>query len=74
MSLGQMVRERRELLGMSRAELAEHLEITASGLARIETDLSLPSLRTFEDLCSALHWTGEQVREAVRAVRAGGER
>ena len=42
MSMGERIRQRRELLGMSRLELAEALGVSRSAVGNYETDISAP--------------------------------
>lgn len=44
MSIGSRMRERRQELGMSRAELAEKLGVTNTAVSNYETDYSTPKI------------------------------
>lgn len=55
MSLGSRVRERREAIGMSRKELADHMGITASAVANYENEISSPKAELLYPLMDALN-------------------
>ncbi len=55
MEVGARVRSARLVLGLSREELAEQIDISILFLGYIESGQRGPSLTTFQNLCLALH-------------------
>lgn len=54
MELGQRIRARRQELGLSLRELAEHVGLTASFLSQLERDLASPSIESLRKISDAL--------------------
>jgi len=69
MSFGELMKSKREELGITRAELAKDLAIYRQGVAHYENDRQLPNLRTATAIADAL---GIPYLEMCRAV--GGDR
>ena len=53
-NLGRRIRERRKLLGLTQAELAEMIDCSSTFIGHIERATRIPSLNTVVDLCYAL--------------------
>ena len=52
--IGELIRKRREELGLSQEELAERLNVSRQSVSKWETGLAAPSRRNMEDLARAL--------------------
>ena len=55
MSVGDMIRKRRQAAGSTLAELAEQTGLTVGGLSQIERDIVNPTLPTLRRIAHALH-------------------
>lgn len=53
-NIGSVIRERRELLGMTREQIAEKTGINPQTIYKIENGHALPRLGTFISLCYVL--------------------
>ena len=78
MTLGQRLRKKRALLGLTQKQLAEHLGVTAQHISAIEHDKSTPSLtfigKLAEELGTSTDYliTGKEeiIYEAIPAIKA----
>ncbi len=52
--IGEIIKQRREELGLSQEELAERLNVSRQSVSKWETGLAAPSRRNMEDLARAL--------------------
>jgi len=65
-SVGAVLRARREELGISQEELAERAGVDRSYISILERGLKSPTLETLEKICSALGTLPEQVIQQAR--------
>lgn len=56
-SIAEILREQRELRGLTQAELADRAELTAAAISHFETGLRVPSPRNLLKLAEALEVT-----------------
>lgn len=63
MTLGQMLRERRESLGLTRLQVAKACEVVESTVINWETDRHIPKLypKQTKALCDLLNFTVEDL-------------
>jgi transcriptional regulator with XRE-family HTH domain len=72
MDIGRRIKEERESLGMSKAELARRLKVARNTVWRYEAGLAVPSISTLEKIARELRTTpSELLREP--AVPAAAE-
>ena len=65
MTTGERIRQARKSAGMTQAELAHKLGISAAGIAQWENDLRNPKIETLRKLADALGVTVTQTRCSV---------
>ena len=61
--LARTIRNRREALSMSRAELSEKANINRAMISKIENGIYMPSLFQLEDLMEVLDFTFDDIKE-----------
>jgi transcriptional regulator with XRE-family HTH domain len=61
MKIGPRIRERREVLGLTQQELADHLGVTHQHVSRIEGEQALPSLDLVVRLAQFFGWSTDQL-------------
>lgn len=54
MNLGEKIKQMRNQLGLTQAELADRCELTKGYISQLENDLNSPSIATLTDILSAL--------------------
>ena len=54
MNLGKKIKQMRNQLGLTQAELADRCELTKGYISQLENDLNSPSIATLTDILSAL--------------------
>lgn len=64
--IGDVLREKREKLGMSQEEVAERADVDRTYVSILERGLKSPTLETLEKVCEALGTLPERVIEAAR--------
>lgn len=64
--IGDILREKREKLGMSQEEVAERAGVDRTYVSILERGLKSPTLETLEKICEALSTLPERVIEAAR--------
>jgi serine/threonine protein kinase/DNA-binding XRE family transcriptional regulator len=72
-TFGQVVKERRELLGLTQAELGRRVGCAAITIGRIEADSLRPSVQIAENLAAALGIAEADYLAFVRLARANRE-
>ena len=65
-AIGQVLRAKREKLGISQEELAEHAGVDRTYVSSLERGLKSPTLETFERICTALGTLPESVLKEAR--------
>ena len=61
--LARTIRNRREALSMSQAELSEKANINRAMISKIENGIYMPSIFQLEDLMEVLNFSIEDIRE-----------
>ena len=64
--IGDVLREKREKLGMSQEEIAARAGVDRTYVSILERGLKSPTLETLEKICEALGTLPERVIEAAR--------
>ena len=54
MNLGERIKQMRNQLGLTQAELADRCELTKGYISQLENDINSPSIATLTDILSAL--------------------
>jgi transcriptional regulator with XRE-family HTH domain len=67
--LGNVLRAKRESLGISQENLAERAGLDRSYVSILERGLKSPTLETLEKICIALETLPERVLEEARKVK-----
>ena len=65
-TIGDVLRARRERLGMSQEEIADRAGVDRTYISILERGLKSPTLETFERVCGALHTLPERIIESAR--------
>ena len=65
-AIGNILRSKREHIGISQEELAERAEVDRSYISILERGLKSPTLETLERICAALNTLPERVIEEAR--------
>ncbi len=60
-SMGQQIRDKRKLMGMTLEELAERLDVTVSFMGHIERDTRAPSVDTLKKICIVLDLSADDL-------------
>lgn len=69
MSLGKLIKEKREELHMTQEELAEKLNVSRQAVSKWESGLSMPAEGNLQELCKLLDLTPPEDAAAVAAPR-----
>jgi transcriptional regulator with XRE-family HTH domain len=67
--IGNVLRAKREKLGISQEDLAERAGVDRSYVSILERGLKSPTLETFERICIALGTLSERVLDEARKVK-----
>jgi DNA-binding XRE family transcriptional regulator len=73
-ALGELIRARREDLGMSRRELAEATGLSYPYVSQLETGYRLPSSTALRDLAGALQMSTDELVSVMPEERPGSSR
>ena len=73
-ALGQLIRARREALGISQEDLASAASLDRSHMGAIERGEGNPAYATLLAIADALHVTLSQLQSAVETVAGGADR
>lgn len=65
-AIGRILRRKREAVGISQEDLAEHAEVDRSYISILERGLKSPTIETLERICIALGTLPERVIEEAR--------
>lgn len=74
MSLGKLIKEKREELHMTQEELAEKLNVSRQAVSKWESGLSMPAEGNLQELCKLLDLTPPEDAAAVAAPRRSAPR
>ena len=68
MTLGQIIKNKRQKLNLSQMELAEEIGISQSQICKIETDISKPSYDILIELSNALKCNVNELTKEKRYI------